>query len=113
MENIDIGFAKCQNRRHFCRLVFGGASALILSACGGGGEDSDDSRNLRAALDRLQPGMTEDEVLAAVGWPPNDAGAWDNGEEYLRVTVNLIDGALIITGANYFKGSENISRAYI
>ena len=66
-------------RRHMVRIALGAAAALGLAACGGGGGDSDDGgggsdpKDLRAALDRLEKGMTQPEVNAAVGWEPNDS----------------------------------------
>ncbi len=69
-------------RRLLGRLALGGSAALALAACGGGGggDSETDSRDLRAAFDRLKPGMTWEEAIAAVGWQPNDGNnAWANG----------------------------------
>ncbi|MGM9427116.1 hypothetical protein [Hydrogenophaga sp. MI9] len=73
---------------------------------------------MRAALDRLQPGMTLAQVIAAVGWEPNDLGGiadWQDGDEWLHVSVNSLDGSgvLIITAAHWHRVSENIDRAYV
>jgi hypothetical protein len=91
----------------------------LLAACGGGGggSDSDDSRNLRAALDRLKIGMNEDEIIAAVGWPPNDGYlTWDSGDEWLTVNAYAVPNSgrsPVITSAGYTKGSVTIQRSYI
>ena len=62
------GFEGRQTRRMALRMGAGGVLAVGLVACGGGGagDDSDDSRNLRAALDRLKDGMNEEDIIAAV-----------------------------------------------
>lgn len=107
-------------RRMLAKLVLGSAAGLVGAACGGGsgGNSSEGSHDLRAALDRLQPGMTLAQVIAAVGWEPNDLGGiadWQDGDEWLHVTVNSLDGSgvLIITAAHWHRGSENIDRAYV
>lgn len=75
-------------RRAAIRLTLASVLALGLSACGGGGDDSsEDSKDLRAALDRLQAGMTYDEVVAAVGWQPNEGpDNWSHDGRLLMVT---------------------------
>jgi hypothetical protein len=96
------------------QVVLGGAAALALSACGGGG-GTDDSRNLRVALDRLKSGMNKAQVIAAVGWEPNDgATTWDNGEEWLKVTLRPTDDFTdhVISGAVWTKGAASIDRSY-
>ncbi|MBT9552234.1 MAG: hypothetical protein IV088_15400 [Hydrogenophaga sp.] len=95
------------HRRQVFRIGTGLGLGALLAACGGGGggSDSDDSRDLRAALDRLVAGMTEDEITAAVGWPPNDGPlAWDNGSEYLTVVTAPIGSntKVTITSATYW-----------
>ena len=103
------------SRRRLMGHVLGGASALVLTACGGGGGGTDDSRNLRAALDRLKSGMNKAQVIAAVGWEPNDgATTWDNGEEWLKVTLRPTDDFTdhVISGAVWTKGASSIDRAY-
>ena len=104
-------------RRLLVNLMFGGTVGLALTACGGGGSSSNEgSHDLRAALDRLRPGMTREQVIAAVGWEPNDGiSSWDDGDEWLMVAVNSLDGSdtLIITGAHWHRFSENIERSYI
>ena len=100
-------------RRLMGQVVLGGAAALVLSACGGGG--TDDSRNLRVALDRLKSGMNKAQVIAAVGWEPNDgATTWDNGEEWLKVTLRPTDDFTdhVISGAVWTKGAASIDRSY-
>jgi hypothetical protein len=69
-------------RRLMGQVVLGGAAALMLTACGGGGGDSSTrSRDLVAAYDRLEDGMTWEEAIAAVGWQPNygDTSWTDSG----------------------------------
>ncbi|OAD41743.1 hypothetical protein LPB72_10530 [Hydrogenophaga crassostreae] len=69
-------------------VVLGGAAALVLSACGGGGDSSTNSKDLVVALDRLEPGMTIEEAIAAIGWPANAGDrAWtDSGNQLLLFT---------------------------
>jgi hypothetical protein len=104
------------SRRLLMGQVFlGGAAALVLSACGGGGGGTDDSRNLRAALDRLNSGMNIAQIIAAVGWEPNDGQtSWDNGEEWLLVTTRPTDDYTdnVISGAIWHMGSARIQRSY-
>lgn len=104
-------------RRMVARLMLGSLAGLAVVACGGGGSSSNEgSHDLRAALDRLRPGMTREQVIAAVGWEPNDGiSSWDDGDEWLMVAVNSLDGSdtLIITGAHWHRFSENIERSYI
>ena len=70
-------------RRIMGQVVLGGAAALVLAACGGGegGDSSSVSRDLVAAYDRLEDGMTWEEAVAAVGWQPNygDTSWTDSG----------------------------------
>lgn len=111
----------CTDRRHLlARLVVGSAAGLALAACGGGGGDSSSkgSHDLRAALDRLQPGMNLEQIIAAVGWPPNDGGSadWDDGDEWLMVTYNYgVNGNpdSQITAALYHGPGGDIRRSYI
>lgn len=76
-------------RRVALKLTLAGVLAAGLSACGGGGggdDSSGDSRDLRAALDRLQAGMTYDEVVAAVGWEPNvNRNTWSHNGYQLQI----------------------------
>lgn len=106
-------------RRQVFRLGAGLGLGTLLAACGGGGgdSDSDDSRNLRAALDRLKAGMNEEEIVAAVGWQPNDGYLdWASGDEWLSVLAYTISGnnrGPIIHNATYIKGVEAIRRNYL
>jgi hypothetical protein len=76
-------------RRAVMRLTLAGVLAVGLSACGGGGggdDSSDDSKDLRAALKRLEAGMTYDEVVAAVGWEPNvNRNTWSHNGYQLQI----------------------------
>ena len=103
-------------RRMLAKLVLGGAAGLVAAACGGGGGDSkDESIDLRAALDRLHAGMTFEDVVAAVGAPPNDGPAqWDSGDQVLHVSfgAGTLDTPLI-SSAYWFNGSNNQSRVYV
>lgn len=79
-------------RRVALKLALAGVLATGLSACGGGGGDdsSDDSRDLRAALDRLKAGMTYEEVVAAVGWEPNETrNVWSHDGLQLQVIFGV------------------------
>lgn len=80
-------------RRAAIRLTLAGVLAVGLSACGGGGggdEGSEDSKDLRAALDRLHAGMTYDEVVAAVGWEPNRGrDNWSHDGLLLQVSFRI------------------------
>jgi hypothetical protein len=78
-------------RRAVMRITLAGVLAIGLSACGGGGGDSsDDSRDLRAALDRLRAGMTYEEVVAAVGWEPNETrNVWSHDGLQLQVIFGV------------------------
>ncbi|MGM9427115.1 hypothetical protein ACS5NL_13005 [Hydrogenophaga sp. MI9] len=103
-------------RSLLANLMLAGTAGLALSACGGGGGGSDDSRNLRAAFERLKPGMTYEQVISAVGWAPNeDSITWDNGEEYLIVTfANYYnDGIWVITTAVWGGGGRSERRSYV
>lgn len=75
-------------RRAAMRLTLTGVIAAGLTACGGGGggDSSDDPKDLRAAIDRLKAGMTYEEVVAAVGWEPNqNRNVWAHDGRSLQV----------------------------
>ena len=101
------------------KLGLAAAFLLSLSACGGGGGGSSEggSHDLRAALDRLQPGMSLEQVIAAVGWAPNDGSSdWDDGDEWLNVTiVSGVNGnpGPQITHAYYHGPEGDVRRSYI
>ncbi|MEZ5663212.1 MAG: hypothetical protein R3E94_06730 [Burkholderiaceae bacterium] len=80
-------------RRAAIRLTLASVLAVGLAACGGGDvgvDSSDDSKDLRAALDRLQAGMTYDEVVAAVGWEPNSGrDNWSHDGLLLQVSFRI------------------------
>ena len=107
-------------RRMVVKLMLGSFAGLAVAACGGGGgsgSSSEGSHDLRAALDRLQPGMNLEQVIAAVGWAPNDGSPdWDDGDEWLNVTINVgINGNpdTQITAAQWHGSSGDIRRSYI
>lgn len=114
MRAMKVRLMAVENRRRILHWAIGSSMAGILIACGGGGgDDSDDSQDLRAAIDRLQPGMNTDEVIAAVGWPPNNGPThWENSSGFLHVQMNGLPGEEIITGALY-DGIERVDRTYI
>lgn len=91
--NVDRAAKHGMARRAAIRLTLAGALAVCLSACGGGGggsDSSDDSRDLRAALDRLKAGMTYEEVVAAVGWEPNETrNVWSHDGLQLQVIFGV------------------------
>ena len=103
MRTLETGPVAVEKRRRALRWTIGGLVAGFLVACGGsGGGDSDDSRDLRAAFDRLKPGMTLEDVIAAVGWPPNDGPySWSDAGLLLDVgfTVRTVGGELLIDTA--------------
>jgi hypothetical protein len=89
----------------------------LLAACGGGGggSDSDDSRNLRAALDRLKAGMNEEEIITAVGWSPNHGYLeWRSDSEALLVGADGRGNSAekYITRAIYHNESERLVRDF-
>lgn len=60
-------------RQVLARMGLGTASALALTACGGGGDSSSgDVQALRDAFAKLQPGMNHADVENLVGFPAND-----------------------------------------
>ena len=87
--NVDKAAKQGMPRRAAIRLTLAGVLAVGLSACGGGSggdESSEDSKDLRAALDRLQAGMTYDDVVAAVGWVPNvNRNTWSHSGYQLQI----------------------------
>lgn len=115
MRTMETGPVAVEQRRQALRWTLGALVAGLLVACGGGGGgESDDSQDLRAAIDRLQPGMNTDEVIAAVGWPPNDGPTyWMNSTGYLQVSMNSIDGGEPQITSAIYDGSERVQRGYI
>lgn len=93
MTHIPKGLLILLSRRRLLgRLALGGSAALALAACGGGGggDGETDSRDLKAAFERLKPGMTWEEAIAAVGWQPNDGPtSWTNSGFLLDVRITL------------------------
>ncbi|MDQ7744268.1 hypothetical protein [Hydrogenophaga pseudoflava] len=107
-------------RRVALKLTLAGVLAAGLSACGGGGggdESSEDSKDLRAALDRLQAGMTYDEVVAAVGWEPNEGpDNWSHDGRLLMVTfqtpANASERRIAVAVLAGRPGESEIHRRY-
>lgn len=99
-------------RRAAMRLTLAGVIAAGLTACGGGGggDSSDDAKDLRAAIDRLKAGMTYEEVVAAVGWAPNEGrNGWGHDGLLLHVGFGTPPNGseqLIETAALSGKGNE-------
>ena len=107
-----------QQRRQMGRFALGAAAALGLAACGGGdgGEESSDPKDLRAALDRLEAGMTLPEVWEAVGWEPNDSDRdWSHNGQTLQVSLWIdrrYSEELVIETARWTTAGEGINRLY-
>lgn len=60
-------------RRQLGRAALAAVAALGLAACGGGGGDGN-SENLREAYDKINHGMTKEQVLAILGREPDNKG---------------------------------------
>jgi hypothetical protein len=107
-------------RRQFGRLALGGAAALALAACGGGGGGDDgDSSNERSLLDvynKLEDGMSPEEVTALVGRTADSIGGsgydWSNSTEILHTNFNLGSGSQISSAMWTSNGSQQRSRAF-
>lgn len=104
-------------RRAAMRLTLVGVVAIGLTACGGGGGDdsSEDSKDLRAAIDRLKAGMTYEEVVAAVGWEPNqNRNVWAHDGRSLQVIFRTpYNGNVpLIESARLSGSGEVIDRGY-
>lgn len=107
-------------RRRFALLALGGAAAATLAACGGG-SGSDGDIDLLAIYNRLEDGMTFDEVTALVGRPADDLDSerpdrfqgWTEGGQSLNVVFNFGDGD-VITSAKWDQISppKSLSRVF-
>ena len=95
-------------RRQLGRLALGGLTAMALAACGGGGDDSDDGLDLRAAYDRITEGMDHAEVDRAVGRGSIDPGNlttrnWSSSGQYLQVGfTKLGDDSWVVGVASWW-----------
>lgn len=82
---------KSMQRRQFWRLAVGALAMIGLAACGGGGGGGEDDSEfpLRAAYDKINKGITKEEVLEIVGREPEGKadGDWNysSGIDYLTV----------------------------
>lgn len=107
-----------ESRRTALKLTLAGALTAGLAACGGGGgggDGSDDSKDLRAAIDRLKAGMTYDDVVAAVGWAPNDGrNSWAHDGLLLLVSFRTPSGASVplLETASLSGRGDSIDRFY-
>lgn len=103
-------------RRAAMRLTVAGVIAAGLTACGGGGGDSsEDPKDLRAAIDRLKAGMTYEEVVAAVGWEPNqNRNVWAHDDLSLQVEFRFAPNQSVarIETARLSGRGDSIDRDY-
>lgn len=104
------------NRRQFALTALSGLSAIALTACGGGGGDSNETAtvNLRAAFDKIQYRMTKDEVRAIVGRHEDvESGTiWNEENEMLVVDFSSNDqGIFIATRVRWYSGSTMLDRS--
>ena len=69
---------KSMHRRQFGRVAVGVLAVVGLAACGGGsGSEGETTSSLREAYDKINDGMTKEDVLSIVGREP-DYKAYDN-----------------------------------
>lgn len=107
-------------RRRMAMAGVLGMSVVFVSGClGGGGGSDDDGVDLRAAYDRIQGGMTHEEVDRAVGVSPtnvpNDGRRrWIVGRENLDVTfANMGGGVWMVNGATWFVvGGGEVNKSF-
>ena len=102
------GFEMQQTRRMVLRMGAGGVLTVGLVACGGGGGGSEsDDIDLRAAYDRIVAGMSEKDVIRAVGREPNGVDIrrydWSDGNGQLLLVRFLSDDSGIVSSVDWNK----------
>lgn len=99
-------FEMQQTRRSVLRMGAGGVLAVGLVACGGGGGDSDSGDvDLRAAYDRIVAGMSEKDVIRAVGREPNGVDIrrydWSDGQGQILIVRFRDDDSGIVDNVRW------------
>jgi hypothetical protein len=113
------------SRRRFVGQLGVGSAVLLLSACGGGGgsglvedDNSSDGSYLRAAFDKLQTGMTPQDVIALIGRQPDaqtpSSYKWQDAEGSLLATFDRgISSGAPITVALWTSSKEALTRSFV
>lgn len=100
-------------RRHMGVAAMAGVATVFLSGCigggGGGGSSDDDDVDLRAMYDKINGGMTHDEVTRIIGYQPqsvsNATRIWDSGNQHLGVGFSIFDGVWIVVAVQWWTSS--------
>jgi hypothetical protein len=113
------------SRRRFALQLSVGSAVLLLAACGGGGgsglvedDSSADRYYLRAAFDKLEVGMTPQDVIALIGRQPDSqtpiSYRWQDAEGSLDVGfTQAISSGAPIGDALWTSSKEALTRVFV